>query len=82
MGHWVSKLCVELIDKTLDEPVTVDGIIHNLLHGSTDREEVLILFILKQHINNVTEPKNKENREKSKYYQPEMGGVSGVLSQH
>lgn len=63
VGYWVSKLCVELIDKTLDEPVTVDRIIYDLLHGSTDGEEVLVLFILRQHVNNVTEPKNKENRE-------------------
>ncbi len=51
VGHWVSKLCIELINKTLDQPIAVDRIIYDLLHGSTDGEEVLVLFILLQQIN-------------------------------
>lgn len=46
MRYWISKLCVELIDKTLDQPVAVNRIVYNLLHGSTDGEEVIIFFIL------------------------------------
>lgn len=45
--HRVAELRVELIDKTFDEPVTVDGIVHNLLHCAADGEEVVVLFILK-----------------------------------
>lgn len=47
MRNRVSKLGVELTDKTLDEPVAVDGILDYLLHGLTDGQEVLILLILK-----------------------------------
>lgn len=43
----VSKLGVELVDKTFDEPVTVDRVVHNLLHCTADGEEVVVLFILK-----------------------------------
>lgn len=42
----VSKLNVELIYETLDQPIAVNGIINNLLHGSADRQEVFILIIL------------------------------------
>lgn len=47
MWHRVSKLHVELIDETLDQPIAVDGIVYDLLHGPTDGEEVLVLFVLK-----------------------------------
>ena len=47
VGHRVSKLRVELMYETLDEPVTVDRIVYDLLHGSTDGEEVPVLFILR-----------------------------------
>lgn len=50
MWYGVSKLCVELIDETFDQPIAVDGIIYDLIHGSTDGQEVLVLFSLKQHI--------------------------------
>ena len=48
VGHGVSKLCVELIDERLDQPIAINRIVYDLLHGSTDGEEVLVLFILKQ----------------------------------
>lgn len=48
MRHRVSKLCVKLIDETFDQPITIDRIIYDLLHGSTDGEKVLVLLILKQ----------------------------------
>lgn len=43
----VPKLGLELIDKTFDEPVTVDGVVHNLLHGAADGEEVVVFVVLK-----------------------------------
>lgn len=55
MRYWVSKLCLELIDETLDQPVTIDWIVHNLLHGSTGGEEVLILLILQQQQTDITQ---------------------------
>ena len=48
MRYRVSELCVELVDETLDEPVAVDGIVYDLLHGSADGKELLVLFILER----------------------------------
>lgn len=48
MWQRVSELCVELVDKTFDQPVAVDRIIYDLLHGSADGEKVLVFFILEK----------------------------------
>lgn len=46
MWNRVPKLGVELSNETFDEPVAVHRIIHDLLHGFADRQEVLTLLIL------------------------------------
>lgn len=68
---------MELIDKTLNQPVTVDGIVNDLLHGSTDGEEVLVLFILKRYNTSasyITAPEEKRNPNTSSL---KSEGVSG-----
>lgn len=54
---------MELVDEALDEPVAVDGIVHDLLHGSADGEEVLVLFILQspQDLQTFTAPETGRN---------------------
>lgn len=72
VGYRVSKLCVELIDETLDQPIAVDRIIYDLLHGSTDGEEVLVLFTLKNKNKTTTRhyqtPKNKGSKVSGIYH--------------
>lgn len=45
----VSKLELELVDEAADEPVAVHRVVHDLLHRSTDGQEVLILVVLEEN---------------------------------
>lgn len=81
MGYWVAELCVELIDEALDQPVAVDGIVYDLLHGSADGEEVLVFFILEKNkttISDTTASENEGSNEELKYQQPVKNSESRI----